>query len=495
MTKNLAFVAFSLVEAMLIMLILHVMQYSNDQFLTKGIGFGAVAIVYVVIISCLKNEHVVYLLILLSFIDIPMKRLYTSSTNILILIAGVLLVIRYAINSDGKESIFSKLRGSSITLPLGLILGAYTVSFAFVDKDYGEHFIMYQSIICAIILVWMIIGTFREKEHITAINTVMLIALLMNLCFSFFYMLFPQIDTIRATLFSLPELAEDTETMVQGLSFRGEAYGEYLMLCALWLVAMLVRGQLAKGSKFFLSMVTAATFVALIMTKSRGPNAVFFIGAVLILIFSSMHIWKKTAVFAGILLFFASALYVQSIFSSEVTLLDRFSEFSDTSRNVGYVPQTRYYTWAPSIQLAISQHFLGGGPSYAPNVTETEWRKIVLDRGSGSLSTWPHNIIILIVCTVGIYGLCIYLFLVFRTVRLRRVFPNLEPYLQTSYFAYLICFTMFLIEAQKFDGFLRRPGSTFYMIFIIIAVLYTSESMIDASDELHPSNQELPKRQ
>lgn len=485
MTKHLPFIICSSLEAFVILLIFHIVEYTNDQFVFKGIIFGTVTILYIATISFLKSEHIVYLVILLSFLDVPIKRLYTSSTNILILFAGMVLFFRYAVveKDKGKDSMFSKLGRSSITFPLILLLGAYTVSFGFVKNAYGEHFIMYQSMICAAIMAWMIIAILREEKHLTAINTVMLLGLLMNLGFSFLFMLYPHIDTIRAKLLSLSAIPDEAESIIQGLSFRGEAYGEYLMLCALWLLAMLVRGQFAKG-KFFTYMITAATFIALIMTKSRGPNAVFFIGAILILMTSPVQLWKKAAAFIGVLLFFASALFIQHTYSPEVTLLDRFSEFSDTSRNVGYIPQTRYYTWAPSVQLATSQHFLGGGPSFAPNVTETEWRKIVADKASGGLSTWPHNIVLLVLCTVGIYGLLIYMFLVFRTMRLRKVFRNLEPYLRDCYFAYFICFVMFLFEAQKFDGFLRRPTTNFYIIFILIAVIFSSENMVS---EIAPS--------
>jgi O-antigen ligase len=476
MKKYLVPLIYSLFVSLIIISIMYATHYSNDKFILKGAIFAGIIIIYITIITRLKSDYVVLSLIFVAFLDVPIKQLYTSTTNIFIVIALGVLFIRYAIDKNAVN-IFTRIRKNSATLPLILIICSYTFSLITAKKDMGEHFIIYHSIICAAVMAWMIIGTVREKSQIAAINTIMLTGLLLNLCFSLIFIFFPGIDSFRAKLLSLAEIPDEAESIIQGLSFRGEAYGEYLMLCGLWLFLMLVRGQFARG-KTFAWIVTAATVTALIMTQSRGANAIFFIGAILILLTSrSVQLWKKAAAFMVMALFISSALFVMKTYSGESTLLDRFYEFTDTSRNVGYIPETRYYTWAPSVQVAISQHFMGGGPSFVPYVTETEWQKIVADQASGDLTTWPHNIILLIVCTVGIYGLTSYLFLVIRAVRLRKGFGDLDPYLGACYSGYFICFVMFLIEAQKFDGFLRHPSSSFYFIFTLIALLFSCENM------------------
>jgi hypothetical protein len=444
--------------------------------MVKGAIFSGIVLVYVVILFYLKNEQIVYLLVFMSMMNVPIRQLYTSSTNILIFIALLLLFARNTFMKDTGK-LLERIKNNNVTLPLILVICSYTVSLLFAKKGLDDHFEMYQSIIFASILVWMIIGTIREKSQIIAINKVMLVVLLMNLVFSLIFIAYPGIDDVRAHFLSLQEFVEEGASRLQGLSFRGEAYGEYLMICSLWLFCMLVRGQLKKGRIFFW-LLTIVTVSALIMTRLRGANAVFLLGAMLVILTaSSVPLWKRTAALTGIVLTFTATLFVLQTYSSEPTLLDRFYEFSDTSRNVGYIPQTRYYTWVPSLQIAEDHHFLGVGPSFMPYINEVKWADLVHGRTSGEAATWPHNITILVLCTIGLYGLLCYTFLIYRTIKVRRIFPMFDPFLRNCYTSYLICLIIYLIEGQKYDGVLRHPTSSLYLIFILIALIFTCQNL------------------
>lgn len=477
MKKYLSTIIYSFVVFIITIVVLYITQYSHDKFMIKGAIFSIITIIYIAFLFQLKSEHIVYVLIFMSFINVPIQQLYTSSTNIFILIALLVILIRYAFTEKTGE-LYESINNNTITLPLILVICSYTLSFILSKKGFGEHFIMYQSVLFASVLAWMIIGTIREKRQIMTINNIMLTALILNLLFSVLVLIYPQIDSIRANALSLFIFSDEEASRIQGLSFRGEGYGEYTMICALWLFTMLIRGQFQRG-KFLLWVLTICTIATMIMTRSRGASTVFFIGVVLVLLSSmSVHLWKKTAAFAGIVFVFTATLFVLNTYSGETTLWTRFYEFSDTSKNVGYIPESRYYTWMPSMQLARLHNYMGVGPSYAPYISEEfKWKEIV----AGKDMTWPHNITLLVLSTVGIYGLLSYLFLIFRTMRLRKVFENLEPYLRSCYSAYLLCFIMFLFEAQKFDGFLRHPDSNFYFIFILIALLFSCENMVDHS--------------
>jgi O-antigen ligase len=479
MRNNLRAIIYALIVSAVLTSVLYITQYSNELFIIKGAIFFGITLAYVAVLFYLKDEQIIYVLIFMSMMNVPIRQFYTSSTNILILIALLVLFVRYFFR-ESTGMLYERIKNNSVTLPLILVICSYTVSLLFAKMGFSDHFEMYQSIIFASVLVWMIIGNIREKSQIMAINNVMLAVLLINLVFSFFFILYPEIDAIRAHYLSMPIFEDESASRLQGLSFRGEAYGEYLMICALWLFTMLIRGQLKKGRAFFW-LLTLATVSMMIMTRLRGANAVFFIGAILVLLTSgSVQVWKKTAALTAIVLVFTVTLFALKTYSNEPTLLDRYHEFSDTGRNVGNIPETRYYTWVPSLEFARSNQYLGAGPSYAPYITkESSWRKIV----AGDEMTWPHNITLTILSTVGIYGLISYMFLAYRTIRLRKVYTNLEQYLKNCYSAYLICFIMFLIEAQKFDGFLRHPDSSFYLIFILIAVLFSCENLVNFSEK------------
>ena len=475
MKNNLSAIIYALLVSAVLTSVLYITQYSNEQFIIKGAIFSGIVLVYITVLFYLKNEQIVYVLIFMSMLNVPIRQLYTSSTNILILIALLVLFVRSSFR-ESTGRIYERIKNNSVTLPLILVICSYTVSLLFSKNGFSDHFEMYQSIIFASALTWMIIGNIREKNQITSINNIMLSVLLLNLFFSLLFLIYPQIDALRAEFLSLSVFSAEEATRIQSLSFRGEAYGEYTMMCALWLFTMLIRGEFQRG-KFFVWALTTCTIIAMIMTRARGANAVFLIGAVIILLSSgSAQLWKKSVVFVSIIAVSAATIFALKTYSTDSNLLDRFYDFTDTSKNVGYIPETRYYTWAPSLEFARSHHYLGAGPSYVPYISkEFNWTKIV----AGEEMDWPHNITLIILSTVGIYGLMSYMFLAYRTIRLRKVYANLEPYLKSCYSAYMICFIMFLVEGQKFDGFLRHPDANFYLIFILTAILFSCETLVN----------------
>lgn len=499
MRKYVPDITSSLIFSSIVLSVLYFTEYSNERFVIKSVLFAGLLIAYVIAMFCIKNEHIVYSLVFLAFFDVPIKQLYTTSTNVFILIALMIFWVRHVL-SGSVEGLFEKTKNNSVTLPLILLLCSYTLSLFFVEKDMAINLMMYHSIICVSILVWMILATVREESQLRKVNKILLAVLLLNLLFSLLFLFFPQIDAVRAQFFSLFIFMEESATRIQGLSFRGEGYGEYLMVCAIWLFAMLLGGQLRRV-KLFLWFVTVSSIVTMIMTRSRGANLVFFAGALFFLITSkSVEVSKKAASLIVMVLVFAATFFVLKTYSKEVTLLDRYYEFSDKSQMVGYVPETRYYTWMPAWNYARKHNFMGVGPSFEPVITKLNWEDIVADKASGDVLEWPHNITLLVLCTVGFIGLLSYLFLVYRTIRLRKVFGKLGLYLRSCYNAYLLCFVMFLFEEQKFDGFLRHPEGNFYFIFILIALLFSCENMVGDDREtekerhvVHPETKPGPR--
>lgn len=477
MKTNLFTVVYAVAVSSILLTIIYFVQLSNERFVVKGAIFGGFFIIYVAALLMMKSEHIVYTVIGLSFVNVKMVQLYTSSTNIFVIVAFLVLLARYI--TSGKDArLFYNVKRSHATAPLVLLLCSYTISLLFVNKEMGYALMMYQSILCASLMVWMIVGTINTEQQLRNLNKLLLTVLFLNLVFSILFLVNPQLDVIRAEFLSLYTFGDDeSASRVQGLSFRGEAYGEYLMICALWLFTMALRNRSAKG-RLIHYVLAICTMIFLILNRSRGANVVFFLGALAVLLTTwSISPMKKIIALTSIVLIFTGTLYAVGIYSKEVSLLDRFYELSDKSQMVGYVPETRYYTWMPAINHARLHNFLGIGPSFEPYVIKGTWGDIVADQASGEDLEYPHNIILLILCTVGVYGLFSYVFLFYRTMCLKARFQALAPYLKSSYSAYLIAFIAFIIEGQKFDGFLRSPDTNLYFIFIIIAILFTCENV------------------
>ena len=476
MKKLLLYLIFFLASACFAFFIFDFYQSTSDKFMIKGVTFSILFAMYVLISFFIKVDYLIYSLVFLSFFTIPMASLYTSSTNLLILTAALICFTRSAMSGRNVIS-FRLIRQNSATLPLIFIVCSYTISLAFVKRGWDSQFIMYQSVICASVFVFMVLGVIKERHQIRTVNKILLTVLVLNLSFSFVLIFFPQIDQIRADLFSFHIFTGEVASRSHGLSFRGEAYGEYLMVCALWLFAMLSSGQIKK-EKAFLWLIFCLTVTFLILTRLRGASALFMLGILAFLVFSkSLELPKKMKYFFVVLSGSAFIIFALTTFTNTVTVLDRFQYLFDEEQRVDYIPSTRYYTWMPSLRLAGRNRLMGVGPSFAPFVDDVEWEDVVADNAMGNATVWPHNITILVLCTVGIYGLGSYFFLLLKTVRLRKVFRNLEPYMKQWYSTYLLCFIILLIEAQKYDGTLRHPTSSFYGLFLLIALLFTCENM------------------
>lgn len=451
-----------------------VLNLDTSKFAAKAYSFAFIAYVCGIVLFFIPIKYIIYFLIGACFLNIPISSFYTSSTNIFIILSAVIILARLAFTARNGIS-FELIKRNSGTMPLVFIILSYAFSLFFVRKGWSDHLYLYSSVLCASVMILMIVGSIREKADIVFINKILFGLLIANLFFSLLFILFPQIDAMRARLFSLYALGGEGASRLQGLSFRGEAYGEYLMMCALWLVIMLSTAQF-KRWKWTLWLITVVVIVALTLTRLRGAFAVFLMGIFLFLITSkSIGFHKKLCVLGAIVLVLGATLYVLTTFTDRITILDRLSVFLEEGQRVGYIPMTRYRTWVPSFHFAKSNSFMGVGPSIRPYLASTE--DVIADGFRGNVVVWPHNVTLLILCTVGIYGLMSYLFLLHRTLRLRKVLQKLESDLRCYYSSYLFCFLMFLIEAQKYDGVLRQSGSSLYLISIVIGLLFTCENM------------------
>jgi len=471
-----------LVGAPAIYLFFQVLYAQDERFVIKFLVLLAGFLVYAALLFVLKIDSVLHLVLFLSLFNIPLASLHTSSGNLVILSAMIAVFIRSTVFHDPSFSLHRFLR-SGAALPLFLILLSYTASLCFVEKGWPSHLGYMQGLVCGFLLIVFIVGTVRTTEQFVSLNRVLLLVLILNLGYSVLFLFHPPIDALKASFLSQPIFEGEAATRLHGFSFRGETYGEFLLIACLVLVGWLCSGQGGKG-KGRIAFLTAATVAALVLTRLRGANAVFLLGLLLLLMGSpSLRLAKKLALLLGIGLCYLLTLFVLSTATDQVTLLDRLYEFSDDSRKIGAIPTTRYYTWLPGIRFAQKHRFLGTGPSFKPYIDESGFQEVVRDQAAGDVTVWPHNLVILILCTVGIYGLASYLFLAFRVFRLRRVMRRLEPTLKNLTFGYFIAFWMYLIEAQKYDGSLRHPGTNFFLIAVLIGVLFTSETLAARQDE------------
>ena len=462
--------------------LLNFVMISSTGFLFKAYVFITLIYVYTLLVLFSKLETIIFYLIFACFFNVPISSLYTSSTNLIIVYSLIIISFRSVLTGTEFFSL-GLIRRNGVTLPLIAIIVSYTVSFMLISSGFWFHLDFYSSIICGVLLIWSIIGSIKHRYQILIINRILLGILLFNLIFSLLLLFFPGLDLIRAKFFSLTIFHGETATRLQGFSFRGEAYGEYLMICSLWLLVMLSNRQIVRG-RYVLWAIALCGVVALFLTRLRGPLVVLLLGVLFFVIGArSVRFSRKILLVTVTSLMLLVSFALVSSFSHrtgvlETTVIERLGSLFDETKAVGYIPSTRYYTWVPALRFAASHNFIGTGPSFLPSIAvDRTFKDIILDEAQGNVLVWPHNLTLLILCTVGFYGIASYLFLLVRAFRLRKTYQQFEPYFKYSYSAYLLCLTAFVIEAQKFDGALRQSCTSFYFVCIIIGMLFTADNL------------------
>lgn len=466
-----------IVSSLMLVGIIYAFFIDTDQFLQKLVVVSVAYTVLLVMFFFLNLLTSLSILIFFIFFNLPVYSYGTTSMNLLILTFLGAHIIRAIVQK--KKKFFNLFFQNHLSLPLGLVFSVYLLSILFIKKSALMHFTMIQTILCGIILIALIIEFVDSPEALDKINKVLLIGLLINLAFSLICVVLPSIEVLRANIMSMTVLTGEKATRLAGLSFRGEAYGEYLMMCSLVLSVLFI----AKNNKFkcFIGPVLLTCILIMILNKTRGAFVCYAAGLMLILLFTNRKkvISKSFIIFAMFSFLLFIFYYISFVDTSrEETIIDRFAKLGEKQVMIGYIPKDRFYTWAPSFRIAEQAKWLGVGPSFLPHTIYENPMNYVTISGIGKIGvSWPHNIYILILGTVGIQGLLVYTFFLWRILRMYRFSKYMDDGISCYYTGYFIAFLMFLVEAFKFDGALRHSHGTFYLLALTIGLMATAQTI------------------
>ncbi len=461
-----------LLSIIICLLLCYYISFEYNKLILKSLILITIFLIYFILSLVIKKDAVLNLTIFLSFFNISIATYFTNSTNIIILLLIFSLLIKSIISVNHKIYLIL-IRRNPITKYLFFLVFIYTISLFFAKKDFGYHIMFYHGIISSIIVTFFIISVVNSIKQIKSINKIFLFILILNISYSIIYIFYPQIDFYKSEFFSLePSIATSDATRLQGLTFRGEAYGEYLMACSIYLVNYLIYHKHKSFS--FLLLLTIVTIATLIGTQLRGANLAFIIVFFLILTINK-DIAKINKLF---FLFFLIAFYSIIAFSYKLvlpnnSLISRTLILTDNNVYYEGIPKTRYYTWIPALRFAKANNFLGVGPSLKPYIKAEEFTNVKKDGATGKIIVWPHNVILLILCTVGFYGLIAYIILFIRVMLLKKVINTLNSENKPIFEGYFFSLIALLIEFQKYDGILRTPDSSLYLAFPLVGLLFS----------------------
>ncbi len=441
-----------------------------SPLIIKGFLILAIGIIF----ALQRQETFIYTAIFLAFFSIYLKYLATTSNAVIIGLI-VLLFIKAVI--EGRSVISKRaIYQNPAFVPLVLIFSVYFYSFLSVvfqgGPGYEYHYAMFLTIACVISLFFILVGFITNRARLFAVLKVLALLLVINLIYALVTLLNPAVGMYGRTLgFSTSGTVVagqglDEASRLGGLTFFWEAYAEFLMMTVIFLASILVNLDLLVKRRALLTVIFFISLAELFLTNTRGSVVLAACGILFVVIFVGQKSLKRRVpviialAITGVLLF--SVLSI----TGQVRLKERFSDFSQWKQTqYGNLPQGRVDVWLPTLDYVTRRHFVGAGPSFYPLTA--------YPGGSGILS-WPHNLVLIILATVGIPGIVCYMFLFVKFLLLQNRFHVLtDNNLRVVYGSLWAALLFFCIEQLKFDELLRAPTSYAYFIWVLFAIMFS----------------------
>jgi len=169
---------------------------------------------------------------------------------------------------------------------------------------------------------------------------------------------------------------------------------------------------------------------------------------------------------------------VLAMASGRFALLDRMEQVEQVvETEFGTMPRARADVWLPAMRF-IKIH---GGGLHGPSL----WPYTVYSGGGWVF--WPHNSILLILCTVGWAGLAAYstLGVSILTLPLRWTAGKVNPRTVVFYRLLWLSLVLVFLDSMKFDGILRMVNSYFYYQWMMVGLVF-SEAVYSEGEEKVP---------
>ena len=208
------------------------------------------------------------------------------------------------------------------------------------------------------------------------------------------------------------------------------------------------------------------TIGAIFSTANRGAFLGFAVGTVWFLVLFRKRIpitrlIVGTSVVIGIL---ALTEIVLTRYTVAVSVFDRLAQ----TQMYGVVPENRTMTWAPALNEGMKHPFVGGGLYY-------DIERFGLER-----LLWPHNAFIFYFCTIGLFGLLSFFFVLWRVFQYSKAhrLPAAEGTAVGDICRLLqVQFVMFFVENQRGD--FQRDDMYPYMVWLMFGMIAAAASIIE----------------
>jgi len=165
------------------------------------------------------------------------------------------------------------------------------------------------------------------------------------------------------------------------------------------------------------------------------------------------------ALFMGCLI---TGEYLLGKYTYVASITDRFT----STTFEGGVPDTRQGVWEPAFRKSFEHIFIGHGPIYEHGKADNPYY-------------WPHNAYVFYLYTVGLLGLCTFLAIVYKILRMTLLFKDKAVWrtpLGSLMSIFHIQMVIFLILQLRTDH--QRDEMYPYMIWILFGLITAAANLI-----------------
>jgi len=423
-------------------------------------------VLFIVLIAfvLLKQEYIVYISIFLVFFPFHLRYFGTVSNGIICLLVFVLFVR----NVFEQRTVISEnaiFKNPFLILSLWLCF-CYFFSLVLAvtsgSRGISFHLDFVISMFCILLFGNILIGFITSRERLKAVVNIFLLLLLLNLLFGMITLVDPNFKLL-ANFFesSTVEIGAGLNRALRlgGLNFGGEAYGEYLMLCIIFITGILIHHKQPLLNRILLSLVLFISIIELLLTNTRGAILGTILGLSLLILFNkNYNFFKKiNFVLVGLVIIFFALLFAHM--TGYLKIKERFSDVSVVITKYGPMPKPRAVIWVKALDKVFEDKFLGSGPSLYPYTIYYNYRN---SSGGTKINTltWPHNSSLLILETIGFYGFLMFLVIFVRLFMILKESRKLmDPYIRSVFSSLIICLVALLFETQKYGGAIRQANS------------------------------------
>ncbi len=392
-----------------------------------------------------------------------------NSNFVFTLIIFIIYLIRVA--SGGATIRFDR----QITMPVLLMVFAYIISFY--NTDYSTILFRYGLIhtgnfFAAILFMYMIINLIDNEEKLEKAVRIMAISASLVITFTIVEMLFPGQVIIPNWLFT----AHKEELVMKGVRMGGpfhdfELVAEFFAMHVLVFFFLFVRSKRLITRSLYMTLLVI-DLMMMFSTITRGAFISLFIGVVYMLFLSrkDLNLVKLVSIIGA----FALMIFTLEMFVTRYTVSGSlFERLFATTFERGIIPSNRVGAWDGAIKRGMEHPFIGNGPGWD---------------FAGGLHTglWPHNVYLFYFNITGLFGLSVFLFILYRLGRAS--IPGIKSSLVNSPFAEAfmkvlhVCFVMFCIDQIKIE-YIRNEKYVFFIWLFFGMIIATSNIIGKNRDE------------